>query len=470
VARNAQSFLEKLEASVERSGSLLCVGLDPDPARIPQRFAADRQPVVAFGHAIIEETMDVAAAYKPNFAFYEALGLEGLRALRETIAAIPPEIPVILDAKRGDIGSSAAGYARAAFDVWEADALTVNSYLGLETLAPFLEHDGRGLFVLCLTSNPGAEEFQTQTPLGDPMFVRVAQRVAADTPARVGLVAGATQAERLARVRSAAPDRWLLVPGVGTQGGDLEATLARGLDAAGSRLLINASRSILYAPDPREAALDLHRAIEHARKPSASPSLDAQLALLLFDIGAVRFGEFRLHSGKTSPIYLDLRVLASDPRALSEVASIYACMLSDIAYDRIAAIPYAALPIGTAVSLMVNRPMIYPRKEAKAYGTRRAIEGVYQAGETVVILDDLATTGASKLEVIHAVEAEGLRVKDVVVLIDRQQGAREELARAGYALHAATTLTVIMEHLVARGRISEAEHKRVAAYLEGDKS
>jgi len=242
MARNSRPFLEKLQDAAARTGSLLCVGLDPDQARIPARFRSAEDPIAAFNRHIIEQTAPFAAAFKPNFAFYEALGQAGLQALAATIAAIPPEIPVILDAKRGDIGSTAEAYARAAFEVWEADALTVNPYLGLEALSPFAKYADRGLFVLCLTSNPGAAEFQTCAPLGEPLFLQVARRVAAEMPPSVGLVVGATHAEHLARIRAAAPDRWFLVPGVGAQGGDLAMPLANGLDARGSGLLIAASR------------------------------------------------------------------------------------------------------------------------------------------------------------------------------------------------------------------------------------
>jgi uridine monophosphate synthetase len=170
-----------------------------------------------------------------------------------------------------------------------------------------------------------------------------------------------------------------------------------------------------------------------------------------------------------SPIYIDLRVLASHPSVLSLAAEMYARILCGIAYDRIAAIPYAAMPIGTAVSLLTGKPMIYPRREVKEYGTRRSIEGLYQPGETAVILDDLATTGGSKIEVAQALEAEGVHARDVVVLIDREQGAAQDLARSGYTLHSAFTLRGLMGMLVKRGRITEEQQSQVIQYLESER-
>jgi len=182
-------------------------------------------------------------------------------------------------------------------------------------------------------------------------------------------------------------------------------------------------------------------------------------------LGAVRFGEFTLHSGLKSPIYLDLRLLISDPKVLRQTASAYTGLIREagLSFDRLAAIPYAALPIGVMVAQALERPLIYPRKEIKAYGTRRAIEGCFTPGETVLVLDDLITTGASKLEAIAPLIAAGLIVRDVVVLIDREQGGRAELAAQGYRLHSLVTMTEMLNLLVEQGRISAAQR---AAVLE----
>jgi uridine monophosphate synthetase len=191
----------------------------------------------------------------------------------------------------------------------------------------------------------------------------------------------------------------------------------------------------------------------------------SNLADDLLESGCVRFGKFTLKSGKVSPIYLDLRRLVSHPRILQGVAKEYAKMLGKLQFDRIAGLPYAALPIGTAISLEMNRPLIYPRREVKEYGTKAAIEGDYNAGETVVVIDDLATTGDTKIESIQKLEAAGLKVKDIVVLIDREQGAKEMLAKAGYNFHAVTTLRKLLDEWIASGAITREQFDEVMGFL-----
>jgi uridine monophosphate synthetase len=319
------------------------------------------------------------------------------------------------------------------------------------------------------------------------------------------LVIGATYPGALRAVRAIAPQAWFLVPGIGAQGGDLEATIAAGLREDGLGLVISVSRGVCHAPDPRAAALQYRDQINAAREPLLNPpslagrreaqpswtqaaslwdkqprwggslaetggensptQVSDSLILDLARIGAVRLGQFTLRSGKTSPIYIDLRLLASHPDVLRNVATAYVGLLEGLVFDRIAGIPYAALPIGTAVALETGRPLIYPRKETKSYGTRRAIEGVYKAGERAVVLDDLITTGGSKIEAIAPLEEAGLVVEDVVVLIDRESGGREELERQGYRLHAVFTLRQILDVLAAHGEISEEQREHVLAWL-----
>lgn len=173
----------------------------------------------------------------------------------------------------------------------------------------------------------------------------------------------------------------------------------------------------------------------------------------LLSAGCIKFGEFTLKSGLKSPIYIDLRQIISYPKLLADIAQAYLPLLSDLQFSRIAGLPYAAIPIATAISLAGNYPMIYPRKEAKAYGTKAEIEGEYHAGETVVVIDDLATTGGSKFEAIEKLTGAGLVVKDVVVLIDRQSGAKESLKKAGYDLYSVLTISELLDHWETNGKV-----------------
>ena len=263
--------MEKFERRVETAGSLLCVGLDPELDRIPARFKSEEWPLFAFNQWIIEQTHPYAAAYKPNMAFYEFQGSQGIAELEMTMKYLRgehPEIPKICDAKRGDIGNSNRGYAASIFDAMGFDAVTLHPYLGKEALAPFLERRDKVCIVLCRTSNPGAGEFQNLESGGRPLWETVALRVSAgwNIAGNCMLVAGATCPEEMRRIRAIALEIPFLVPGVGAQGGDVAAVVSAGLNAQGKGLLINSSRGILFSDDPAAAARDLREEINAARK------------------------------------------------------------------------------------------------------------------------------------------------------------------------------------------------------------
>ncbi|MBB6600047.1 orotidine-5'-phosphate decarboxylase [Luteimonas sp. MC1825] len=243
-------FMQELRGRWSTSGSLVCVGLDPEPARFPARFADDDDAVFAFCRDIVDATAEFACAFKPQVAHFSALAAEGaLERLVAHIHAVHPGIPVILDAKRGDIGSTAQRYATEAFGRYDADAVTVNPYLGGDSLQPFLDHADRGVVILCRTSNPGAADLQDLPVDGKPLYQHVAARAARDWNGHgnVALVVGATWPEQLAEVRAIVSDMPLLVPGVGAQGGDVEAVVRNGRSADGTGLLVSSSRAILYA-------------------------------------------------------------------------------------------------------------------------------------------------------------------------------------------------------------------------------
>jgi orotidine-5'-phosphate decarboxylase len=252
------NFLEKLLNAARTNRSLLCIGLDPDPELMPWGDVAE------FNRAIVDATLDLVCAYKPNLAFYEALGVDGLKALEKTVDYIPADIPVIGDAKRGDIGNTARAYARALFETLGFDAATVNPYLGYDSLEPFMEYREKGVFILCRTSNAGSAHFQdlllSEKPAkagegGKPLFEIVAQRAREwNTFGNVGLVVGATYPEELRRVRQLCPRMPLLIPGIGAQGGDLASAARYGVDAQGEKAIISSSRQIIYASKGKDFA------------------------------------------------------------------------------------------------------------------------------------------------------------------------------------------------------------------------
>ncbi len=266
------NFNQKLAAAVKRNRSLVCVGLDTDPTSLPAGVT-----VTDFNRDVIGATADLVCAYKINLAFYEAQGEAGYAALRQAIADVPDTIPVIADAKRGDIGNTAQAYAEAIFEVLGADAVTVNPYLGRDALEPFLDYADRGVFILCRTSNPGARDLQSLV-VDDagrrvPLYQAVA-RLAGDWNAHrnVGLVVGATAPKEIGAVRRLQPEMPLLIPGIGAQGGDLEATMKQALRADGAGAIINSSRGIIYASHgadfaavARAATADLRDRINHYR-------------------------------------------------------------------------------------------------------------------------------------------------------------------------------------------------------------
>jgi len=262
-------FTDKLRQAVQRNQSLVCVGLDPDPALMPVPEVFD------FNRAIIDATADLVCAYKPNLAFYEALGVEGLRALEKTIDHVPHGIPVIGDAKRGDIGNTARAYARALFETFGFDAATVNPYLGHDSVEPFLEYSDRMVFLLCRTSNAGAADFQSLALWSpdlecrqQPLFRAVAAKALEwnSGHGNVGLVVGATDPQDLADVRALCPDMLLLVPGIGAQGGDLELAVRHGVDASGRGAIFNSSRQVIYASEGSDFAEAARRAADNLRR------------------------------------------------------------------------------------------------------------------------------------------------------------------------------------------------------------
>jgi len=261
------NFVEKLASAARKNKSLLCVGLDPDPKLMP-----DKVGVLEFNKAIIEATADLVCAYKPNLAFYEALGNEGLDALKQTVEYIPDGVPVIADAKRGDIGNTAKAYARAIFDNFNFDATTVSPYLGFDSIEPFIQYTNKGVFILCRTSNAGAADFQslrceTEEHSYRPLFELVALKASQwNTYGNIGLVVGAAYLEELRLIRNSHPGMPLLIPGIGAQGGDLASVVRYGVNDKREGAIINSSRQIIYASKGKEFAQAARRVASSLRE------------------------------------------------------------------------------------------------------------------------------------------------------------------------------------------------------------
>ncbi len=462
------SFISKLERAIEKNNSLLCVGLDPREDMLPNGDSIGER-LVAWGQAIIEMTSDLVCCYKPNIAFYEQFGPEGLVALQKIIAAIPSHVPVLLDAKRGDIGSTASAYARAAYQQLSADAITLSPYLGSDSIKPFIQDPDKCVFILCQTSNPSAQEVQQHGI--PPLFEYIARTASTwGTDEQIGFVVGATQPEALRNIRQICPQNWILAPGVGAQGADLETALSAGLRQDGKGLIIPVSRGVLLAADPREQCRLFRDSINQVRNSvvSESPvSSEENLIIALFEAGCVKFGNFTLASGKASPIYIDLRRLVSYPSLFSRVAQAYADKAAQLSFDLISGVPYAALPISAVVALMLGKGLIYPRKEPKTHGTGQTIEGVFSDGQTILLLEDVITSGGSIITAVETLHLAELRLHDVIVLVERPQGGRESLAELGIELHAILNLKQILNTLKNRQLISYETFIDVKEYLEG---
>lgn len=477
-------FFAAIDSAWRAKGSLLCVGLDP-------RLEAGEGPKALYDRSmrLVDATMAYAACYKPNSAFYEAYGGAGIDWLLKLIAAIPPEAPVILDAKRGDLGSTAEAYARSCFGVLGAGAVTLNPYMGRDAVDPFLAYPDKAVFVLARTSNPGAPIFQDLNAGGLRLYEAVAAE-ASSWSDRVGLVAAGNDILGLKAVRAAAPNAWLLAPGIGAQGGDIAEAWRAGARADGLGILPVAARSVAEAPDPAAAARALvdamRKAYDHAGGAAEGTAsalgpeggqwagFDPHAALKrrimrgLIDTGCFKTGSFTLKSGKLSPFYVDLRRVISDMALLDDIASAYASAAAGLSFDRIAGIPAAALPLAAATAMKLRKPMIWPRMPAKDHGTGNRVEGAFKPGERVLLLDDLITTGASKLEAIAILRAEGLIVEDLAVLIERGRQGRIDMEAQGVAVASFFHVRELFALCRELGIIDEEERLAMEAYADGE--
>jgi uridine monophosphate synthetase len=477
-------FFDRLAAAMARNSSILVAGLDPNPELMPVRHgdhqnASDlMQGLQDWMQQVIFSTKALVCAYKPTLGFYQALGAPGLELLEQTLAAIPAHIPIILDAKHGDLNTSTR-LAQTVFEQWQVDAITLSPYAGQDQIAPFLLYPGKAVFVLCCTSNPAASTVQAYPTPESPLYLQVVQAAKTwGTPEQLGLEVGTTKPELLARVRAIAPERLILVRSIWQGSTDLSQILRAGLDANGAGMLVPIPQDWLSNEQPNQRIEVLRQEVNQIRNQivqegstcdlwlsnvcTLKPQPHLDLILQLYDIGCILFGEFVQASGATFPYYVDLRKIISNPRIFHQILKAYAEILQSLSFDRIAGIPYGSLPTATGLALHLNYPMIFPRKEVKAHGTRRVIEGNFQPGEKIVVVDDILISGKSVMEGAEKLQSVGLEVQDIVVFLDHGQGVKDRLQANGYNAHAVLTISEVIETLYQAGRINEAQRKMFA--------
>jgi len=463
------NFVDKLEGAIAQNKTLLILGLDPNPEMIPQ--GQDPWNWLQF---IIEKTQDKVCAYKPTLGFYQAMGSVGIELLENILPLIPPSIPVILDAKHGDLNTSTF-LAETVFEKWGIDAITITPISGQDQAAPFLLHPDKTIFVTCRTSNPTASIIQDYPNATSPLYLELVKEAQKwGTSEQVALEIGTNDVNILKSVRENAPERLILARSLWTSP-EIPPLIAAGLNDTGSGLLIPIPQDFLQQETLEESILELNQKINNVRQDVMETDRFCQiwtsnvcllthhphqdLILQLYDLDCILFGDYIQASGEKFPYYIDLRKIISQPQIFQQVLNAYSEILETLTFDRIAGIPYGALPTATGLSLRLHHPMIYPRKEVKAHGTRRVIEGHFKPGETVVVIDDILISGKSAIEGAEKIESQELNVEDIVVFIDHEKGVKDRLKDAGYRAHSVLKISEINQTLYEAGRISQQQYQ-----------
>eukprot|EP00640_Fibrocapsa_japonica_P002022 CAMPEP_0113942702 /NCGR_PEP_ID=MMETSP1339-20121228/8346_1 /TAXON_ID=94617 /ORGANISM="Fibrocapsa japonica" /LENGTH=525 /DNA_ID=CAMNT_0000947247 /DNA_START=81 /DNA_END=1658 /DNA_ORIENTATION=+ /assembly_acc=CAM_ASM_000762 len=471
------TFFGRIRKRAADIDSLLCVGLDPHINQLEQK---DAEGAFEFCKRLIEATSPYAAAYKPNAAFFEALGPDGVAALKRVIHLARDGgegknegIPVLLDAKRGDISTTAQAYADSAFEEMGADAITLSPYMGFDSIGPFIQDPNRGVFVLCKTSNPSSADLQTvltkrtrqpstgsedslkarppspSTPRTRMLYEQVAELAGEWNKAdNVGLVVGATDVAALRRVRNIDRAMWILAPGVGAQGGDLAEACQAGLSNDGMGLLLPVSREISKSQDPGATALRLRDQINQARElKKANPDPDSGMCLsdgsevfpyqqefmtFCLEQQVLKFGEFTLKSGRKSPYFFNAGLFRTG-EALVKLGRYYAeaIVRSGIEFDVLFGPAYKGIPLVAAVSMSLaqdydlDKGFAYNRKEAKDHGEGGSLVGADIKGQRVLVIDDVITAGTAIREAVGMLSHSEAQLCGVVLALDRQEKASE---------------------------------------------
>ena len=387
-------------------------------------------------------------------------------------------IPIILDAKHSDLNTSTV-FAQTIFQQWQVDAVTLTPYAGQDHAAPFLVYSDQAVFILAHTSNPQAEDIQ-HYPSEHPFYLKVIEAAQSwATPDQLYLEVGTTNPQILSNIRAIAPERTILLRSLWSNNENLASLMNIGLNNAGTGLLIPIPQDLLGNSNLNEEIETLNQQINHYRELKRDPAASCELwtpnvclltqhpyqdlILELFDIGCLLFGEYVQASGATFSYYIDLRKIISNPQVFNQVLAAYGDIVQTLEFDRIAGIPYGALPTATGLALNLQRPMIFPRKEVKAHGTRRLIEGNFNPGETAVVIDDILISGKSVMEGADKLKSAGLKVKDIVVFIDHEGGVKDRLANNGYCAHSVLNISEITETLYESARINQQQYNSFQA-------
>jgi len=472
------NFTAKLHQAIATNNSLLIVGLDPNPEMMPSEYLRGEDSLLEDLETwllwVIASTSDRVCGYKPTLGFYQALGSAGLELLARILAAIPNSIPVILDAKHSDLNTSTV-FAKAIFEQWQVDAVTLTPSAGQDHAAPFLVYTDKAVFVLAHTSNPKAETLQRYPSIGQPFYLHLVKEAQSwATPEQLYLEVGTTNVEVLSKIRAIAPERTILLRSLWSKKNNLESLINIALNSMGEGLLIPIPQDFLASNNLATEVANLNQNLNTYRVAKANQGASCDLwtpdvcllashpyqslILELFDIGCLMFGEYVQASGATFSYYIDLRKIISNPHLFNQVLDAYGDIVRQLEFDRIAGIPYGALPTATGLALNLQRPMIFPRKEVKAHGTRRLIEGNFHPGEKVVVIDDILISGKSVMEGAEKLKSAGLNIEDIVVFIDHEGGVKERLRDNGYRAHSVLSISEITNTLYEAGRINQEQY------------
>ena len=503
------NFFDQLNRAISINQSLLYVGLDPNPEVWSECYDALSRPLSHLSETapsnqqslqqledwlqwLVTVTADFVCAFRLNLEFYRLLGMDGMKLMAKVLSTIPNHIPLILDAHHSDLNSSTI-FAQTIFRDWQVDAVTLNAYAGQDLAVPFLLYPDQGIFVLCTTTNPAAQTLQTYPSQDTPFYLHLVNEARTWGPLeQLGLEVGALTPDVLARIREAAPERVILARSVWTEGNNFRELLEAGLNSKGDGLLVPVPPELLMPSkkDSETFVLDAIRALQAQvnqvrevvtrDRPVCSVWVSdvcllkkrpyEDLVLQLYDIGCLQFGNFVQASGETFPYYIDLRTIISNPQVFEKVIAAYATVLEGLSFERIAGIPYGSLPTATGLAIRLNYPMIFPRKEVKAHGARRLVEGDYQVGDTAVVVDDILISGKSAMAGAAKLQSVGLKVQDIVVLIDHENGVIERLKQNGFKGHAILTISQIAETLLEAGRLNRAQFQALTEPREHQKS